>query len=97
MVQRVGSFKIPAGKKKMVLEKPLVLHRVFFSVCRIQTSTAWYPAMISFDDPSFYSYYVLNGAENKFKAEGADIFQGNVWVRNSSTTDLWFAVTEILH
>ena len=97
MVQTVGSHKILAGEKKIVLKKPLVLRRIFFSICRIHGQTAWYMARISFDDPLFSSYYVLNGAENKFLVEGEDIFQGNVWVMNSSDIDLWFAVTEILH
>ena len=96
MVQTVCSVKILAGEKKIVLEKPLVLHRIFFSICRVQTQTAWYPAMVSFDDPFFSSYYVLNGSENKFAVEGEDIFQGNIWVANNSNTDLWFSVTEIL-
>jgi len=97
MVQTVGSHKIFAGEKKIVLRKPLVLRRIFFSVCRIQGQTSWYTSRISFDDPMFSSYYVLNGSENKFRAEGADIFQGNVWVVNDSDVDLWFAITEILH
>ena len=96
MVQTVYSYKIFAGEKKIVLEKPLVLHRIFFSICRIQEQTSWYAAMISFDDPLFRSYYVLNGSKNSFAAEGADIFQGNIWVANSSDMDLWFSVTEIL-
>ena len=97
MVQTVSSHKIFAGEKKIVLKKPLVLRRIFFSVCRIHGQTAWYMAMISFDDPLFSSYYVLNGSENKFWVEGVDIFQGNIWVMNNSATDLWFTVTEILH
>ena len=96
MVQTVSSYKIFAGEKKIVLEKPLVLHRIFFSICRIQEQTSWYAAMISFDDPLFRSYYVLNGSENKFAIEGEDIFQGNIWVANNSSIDLWFSVTEIL-
>ena len=97
MVQTVGSHKIFAGEKNIVLRKPIVLHRIFFSICRIQQQTSWYAASISFDDPLFSSYYTLNGAESKFTAEGADIFQGNVWVSNNSDIDLWFVVTEILH
>ena len=96
MVQTVGSYKIFAGEKKIVLRKPIVLRRIFFSVCRIQEQTSWYPARISFDDPLFSSYYVLNGSENKLWVKGADIFQGNIWVMNNSDVDLWFAVTEIL-
>ena len=96
MVQTVSSVKILAGKKRIVIEKPHFLSRIFFSICRIQEQTSWFGAWISFDDPLFSSYYVLNGSENKFVAEGVDIFQGNVWVANSSNIDLWFSVTEIL-
>ena len=96
MVQTVSSYKILAGKKMIVLEKPHSLHRIFFSICRIQEQTSWYEARISFDDPLFLSFYALNGSNNCFKNEGVDIFQGDVWVLNVSDTDLWFTVTEIL-
>ena len=96
MVQTVCSYKILAGKKRIVLEKPYTLHRIFFSINRVADQTAWYSTMISFDDPLFSSFFALNGSLNHFEAEGADIFQGNIWVYNNSEMDFWYTMTEIL-
>ena len=96
MVQTVFSCKILSGEKRIVIEKPLVLSRIFFSVHRIAEATSWHETRISFDDPLFRSYFVLNGSLNVFKAEGVDIFQGNIWAYNVSDIDLWCACTEIL-
>ena len=52
--------------------------------------------MLSFDDPRFTFYYVLAGAVKYFEGEGADIFQGNIWVKNVSGGDLEYSATEIL-
>ena len=97
MVQTVRTIMIQADQKKIVLEKPRVLTRIFFSIDRIADQTAWYTTMISFDDPLFSSFFALNGSLNCFQAEGEDIFQGNIWVWNASDTDFWYTMTEILH
>ena len=96
MVQTVSSYKILAGKKGIIIKKPLVLSRIFFSVHRISEQTSWHETRISFDDPLFRSYFTLNGSLNYFQVEGVDIFQGNIWVYNVSDTDFWYTVTEIL-
>ena len=96
MVQTVSSVKILAGKKRIVIEKPHFLSRIFFSIHRIGDTVSWHETRISFDDPLFRSYFTLNGSLNVFKAEGVDIFQGNIWAYNVSDTDLWCACTEIL-
>ena len=97
MVQTLKSVLIFAGGKKVILEKPHTLQRVFFSVKVLARPEAWFDTKMSFDDPLFYSYYSLNGPEKYFEAAGADIFQGNVWIFNNSGTTLWFLITEILH
>ena len=97
MVQTICSVKILAGEKKIVLEKPLVLHRIFFSICRIQDQTSWHATWISFDDPLFNSFFTISGSLNNFEAEGVDIYQGNIWAYNISDTDFWYSLTEILH
>jgi len=97
MVQTVCSYKILAGKKKIVLEKPISLCRIFFSIHRIVDQSSWRTTWISFGDPLFCSFFALNGSLNNFKAEGADIFQGDIWVYNNSDTDFWYSITEILH
>ena len=97
MVQTVCSYKITAGKKMIVLEKPHSLSRIFFSIHRISEQTSWHATKISFDDPNFLSYFLLSGSLNHFEAEGADIYQGNIWVQNASNQDFWYSMSEILH
>ena len=86
-----------AGEKKIIIEKPLTLHRIFFSVQVFADQTAWFESKISFDDPHFRSFYVLDGPARYFQAKGEDIFQGNVWIFNVSNTNLLYSATEILH
>ena len=97
MVQTVRSITILAGEKKVMIKKPHALHRVFFSVQAFADQTAWLETKISFDDPHFLSFYVIDGPAKYFEAKGEDIFQGNVWVYNLSNTNLLYSVTEILH
>ena len=97
MVQTICTLKILSGQRKIILERPHTLHRIFFSVCVIIDQTGWYDSRISFDDPQFLTSYALNGAEKCFKVEGADIFQGDVWILNASEKSLSYSVTEILH
>ena len=97
MVQTVRSITILAGEKKILIKKPLVLHRIFFSVQVFADLTAWDESKISFDDPLFISFYALDGPARYFEARGDDIFQGNVWVYNVSDTNLLYSATEILH
>ena len=97
MVQTIHTVMIPAGQKKIIIEKPQVLNRIFFSVQVISAATTWYDVRLSFDDPLFSSFYSLTGMKKYFEAEGVDIFQGNVWVGNYSSEDLYISATEILH
>ena len=97
MVQTIRSITILAGEKKIILEKPQVLHRIFFSIQAFADQTAWFESKISFDDPHFRSFYVLDGPARYFEAKGEDIFQGNVWIFNVSDTNLLYSATEILH
>jgi len=97
MVQTLCSYKILAGKKRIMLEKPHVLSRVFFSILKISEQASWSGTKISFDDPLFRSFFVMDGWSNYFKAEGVDIFHGDVWIYNASTVDYWYSETEILH
>jgi len=52
--------------------------------------------MLSFGDPRFTFYYILAGAVKYFESEGADIFQGNIWIKNVSGGDLEYSASEIL-
>jgi len=96
MVQTVRTISISPGSKKIILKKPMVLSRIFFSIRAFADQNAWYQSKISFDDPNFTSFFSLNGPAKYFKAKGKNIFQGNVWVLNASTVDLQYSATEIL-
>ena len=96
MVQTIWSETLLPGQKMILLEKPHVLSRIFFSIRALAEQSAWYQSQVSFDDPSFRSFYVLNGPAKYFEAKGEGIFQGNVWVRNASDQNLQYTATEIL-
>ena len=96
MVQTVMSKTLPAGEKKILIERPLALHRIFFSVRALADQSAWYQSRMSFDDPLFRSYYVLDGPAKYFRAKGEGIFQGDVWVLNASDQNIQYTATEIL-
>ena len=96
MVQTVHSILIPPGHKLIMIEKPLVLCRIFFSVRAIASLSYWYESDMSFGDPSFRSYYILDGPARYFEAKGEGIFQGDIWVRNASNIYLLYTVSEIL-
>ena len=96
MVQTICTLMIPAGQRKIILERPHSLHRIFFSVGVIIALSGWYDSRMAFDDPMFHTSYALNGVLKYFKAEGADIFQGDVWLYNASDKSLSYSATEIL-
>ena len=96
MVQTVRSITLLPGGKMILIERPHKLYRVFFSIQAFAPDTEWHESRISFDDPSFTSFYVLNGPARYFSAEGEDIFQGNIWIYNASNVNLLFSSTEIL-
>jgi len=96
MVQTVMSKTLLPDQKKILLEKPLALCRIFFSIRALADQSTWYQSKVSFDDPLFHSYYVLDGPAKYFEAKGEGIFQGDVWVHNTSDQNLQYTVTEIL-
>ena len=96
MVQTVCTISVSTGEKKIILEKPHRLRRIFFSIKIIAPLEPVCKTMFSFDDPRFIFYYILAGAGKYFESEGADIFQGNVWIKNVSGGDLEYSATEIL-
>ena len=96
MVQTVMSKTLPAGGKKLLIEKPRILRRIFFSIRALSDQSSWYQSRISFDDPLFHTYYVIDGPAKYFEAKGEGIFQGNVWVLNASDQNLQYTISEIL-
>ena len=96
MVQTVRTISVLAGEKKIILEKPHRLRRIFFLVKIIAPTEPMCKTMLSFDDPYFTFYYILAGAMKYFESEGADIFQGDIWIKNVSGGDLEYSASEIL-
>ena len=78
------------SRRKKSLSKHVVFQSIFFFPLPRPLSK------ISFDDPLFRSFYVLNGPAKYFEAKGEGIFQGNVWVHNASDQNLQYTATEIL-
>jgi len=97
MVQTAQSVWVYTGQKRLVLEKPRSLNRIFFSVQVVADPAVQHSIRLSFGDPLFVSYYVLDWSARYFQAEGEDIFQGDVWVFNPSDSSLLISLTEILH
>ena len=96
MVQTVKSWILLPGENKMFIEKPLVLHRIYFKISALLPLSSNYSSKISFDDPVFYTYYTLVASNLYFEAKGEGIFQGNIWVKNVSTITVTYTTTEIL-
>ena len=96
MVQIVKSVRLQPGQQGIFLKRPHVLSRIFFKIIAILPTTANYMSKISFDDPLFLEYYTLLGTNTYLEAEGAGIFQGNVFVSNQSTVNILYSTTEIL-
>jgi len=96
MAQTLRTLTLSAGDKTILVEKPLVLRRIFVSVRALADQDKWYQSMLSFDDPSFTSFFVLNGPGKYFEAKGEGIFQGDIWGLNASTVSLQYTMTEIL-
>ena len=96
MAQTVKSVTLQPGHQRLFFEKPHVLSRIFFKITAILPQTVNYPSKISFGDPLFLECYTLLGTNTYFEAEGDGIFQGNVFVRNESSINILYSVTEIL-
>ena len=96
MVQTLQTITLRAGQQKIFFEKPHVLRRIFAGIRVLAPPEAWAESRISFDDPMFYSYYTLAGFSKYFEAKGEGIFQGDIWVLNSTTGDLSYTLTEVL-
>ena len=96
MVQTVRSETIIGGSKKIIFERPLALNRIFFSVNVLAPIDTWFESWVSFGDPMFLSYYTLTGYFKYFEAKGEGIFQGDIWLFNTSSGDVLYTMTETL-
>ena len=96
MVQTLKTKKVYTGWKVVLLEKPIVSRRIFFSIKVLTDLSMEHRSHISFDDPAFSSYYTLDGPVQELTAKGEGIFQGAIWAQNISPSELVFVTTEIL-
>ena len=96
MTQTVRSQWVYSGWKLRLLDKPLVLNRIFYSVKVLFDPATDYRSYISLGDPRFSSYYTISRSVPFFEAKGEGIFQGDIWAQNVSTSNLLFVTTEIL-
>ena len=96
MVQTVKSLVLVAGDGVIVFEKPRVLRRIFVKIVSVLPRSELYKSHISFDDPSFHSYFLITEGHPEFEAKGDGIFQGNIWLRNPSSISVYYTATEIL-
>ena len=96
MVQTVRSQTILADNQMIFFERPHVLRRIFLSVKVLVDLSTWCETWLSFDDPTFSSYYMMAGPAKFFKAKGEGISQGDVWLRNCSGGNVIYTGTEIL-
>ena len=80
----------------ILLEKPIALRRILFSIKALTNSTIGLRSHISFDDPAFRSYYVFDGQVQQLEAKGEGICQEDIWAQNVSSEDLVFVMTEVL-
>ena len=96
MAQTVWSQTVYNGWTVRLFEKPLASKRIFFSIKVLTDLTMGHRSLISFDDPTFASHYILDGPVQQLEAKGEGIFQGALWARNVSPAELIFVMTEIL-
>ena len=96
MAQVVYSVTILAGHRMILAKKPNVSTRIFLSIRALVDDTTWAMSKISFGDPYFYSYYIIDGPAKYFEIKGEGIYQGDIWVRNASDLNLTYTVSEIL-
>jgi len=96
MAQTLKTRTIYTGWKTVLLERPRASNRIFFSIKVLTDLSAGHRSHISFGDPVFSSYYTLDGPIQQLEAKGEGIFQGDIWVENTSLSDLIFVTMETL-
>ena len=96
MAQTLKTQWVYSGWRVVLLEKPIVSTRIFFSIKVLTDLSLGHKSHISFDDPAFSSYYTLDGRIQELEAKGEGISQGTIWAHNLSSMNLLFVMTEIL-
>ena len=79
-----------------LFEAPRVMRRVFLGIYIVAWADTTYTAHISFDDPHFVNYLVINSLKKGYEFECADIPQGIVFIQKKSDVVGSISAIEIL-
>ena len=79
-----------------VFEAPRVMGRFFLGIYIVAWADTTFTAHISFDDPHFVDYLVVNSIKKGYEFECADIPQGIVFIQKQSDTVGSISAIEIL-
>ena len=79
-----------------IFEAPRVMRRVFLGIYIVAWADTTLAAHISFDDPHFVNYLVINSIKKGYEFECADIPQGIVFIKKTSDVVGSISAIEIL-
>jgi len=79
-----------------VFEAPHVMRRIFLGIYLVAQADTSFTAHISFDDPHFVNYLVINSIKKGYEFECADIPQGIVFIQKQSAVVGSISAIEIL-
>ena len=82
--------------KVALFKAPHVMRRVFLGVYIVAWADTTFTAHISFDDPHFVDYLVVNSLKKGYEFECADIPQGIVFIKKTSDVVGSVSAIEIL-
>ena len=82
--------------KVALFKAPHVMRRIFLGVYIVAWADTTFTAHISFDDPHFVNYLVINGVKKGYEFECADIPQGIVFIKKMSDAVGSISAIEIL-
>jgi len=82
--------------KVALFKAPHVMRRVFLGIYIVAWADTTFTAHISFDDPHFVNYLVINSVKKGYEFECADIPQGIVFIKKTSDAVGSVSAIEIL-
>jgi len=82
--------------KVALFKAPHVMRRVFLGIYIVAWADTTFTVHISFDDPRFVNYLVINGVKKGYEFECADIPQGIVFIKKTSDVVGSVSAIEIL-
>ena len=95
MAQNFRSIYFSNNNVVTLFEAPTTLMRVFLGIYIVAGGTT-FGAHISFDDPKFVNFIVLNNLKSGYEFECADIPQGIVFIQKQDGVNGSISAIEIL-